>query len=168
MYVTKNANYITKPEEKSTQYKDLVKNQIASAAATGAAPDATVRAVLFDICKRDYSSQEIASIALQLPSCASSCTFVHCSWTNDAREALPGDKKGLVLTKLSDWEVYLHRMDILKAHEPKKPEEKAAYKAQEGRLQGLGFLDFFKAFQVLCVRLILVLGLIFKTRTALL
>jgi hypothetical protein len=62
MYVTKTANYIAKPEVKSEQYANLARVKLVSAA-PGAKADAPLRSFLFDVCKRDYSSQEIGASA---------------------------------------------------------------------------------------------------------
>ena len=146
MYVTKSANYISKPEKKSKQYEDLLKTKLVTAE-PGAAPHASIRSALFDICKRDYGSQETAAIALNHRSVSSSHDFVHCAWGIDTNEAHEGDEPGRVQTRWNNFEVYLNRMKILEAKRPKSRTKgigDPTFDAMSRRVKNYGFLEFYK------------------------
>ena len=147
-YVTKNANYITKPEKKSKQYEDLLRSKIVNAD-TGEPPHVSIRRALFDICKRDYGSQETAAITLKHRSVSSSHEFVHVSWKCNSKEVTEGEEPGTVSMRLSDFEVYLNRVRIMTQAKPKSMtvEGSRNYDAMIQRAREMGFLEFAKYFE---------------------
>jgi len=76
-YVTKFANYCSKPEKQSAHFGNLLATKLQETQ-PGAAAHAPCRAFLFDICNRDYSAQEVSAINLKCKSAACSHSFVHC------------------------------------------------------------------------------------------
>ena len=136
-YVTKTANYISKAEVPSKQFSDILQKELASPV-DGAAPSAPLRGLLFEVCKRDYSAQEVNAIALGLRSTSSSHLFKYCSWTREVREASAGDTPGAVSTRWNDFEVYLNRRKIILAMTP------TPTRAMTRRIMAMNFMDFFK------------------------
>ena len=95
---------------------------------------APCRSFLFDICKRDYSSQEVSAINLKYSSVASSHNFIHCRWNGSCREADPGPKTGEVTTRLNQREIYLQRGSILDHQKQRRMGSKSGMTKIESKL----------------------------------
>ena len=137
MYVTKTANYISKAEVPSKQFSDILQKQLHSPV-HGAAPSAPLRGLLFEVCKRDYSAQEVNAIALNLRSTSSSHSFKYCTWSRELREASAEKEPGVVSTRWNDFEVYLNRRKILSAMKP------SPSMAMSKRIMAMDFMEFSK------------------------
>jgi hypothetical protein len=154
-YVTKFTNYCSKPETQTANYANLLAMKLATTV-PGAAAHAPCRSFLFDVCKRDYSAQEVSAINLKCKSVACSHNFIHCRWNGGSREAEPGPKAGVVSTRLNQREIYLQRADILGHQRHKRVNSKKGMTMEESRefdtfkatVLSVNFMDFYKLYNV--------------------
>jgi len=152
-YVTKFANYCSKPETKSANFQNLLSAKLSSTV-PGAAAHAPCRSLLFDVCKRDYSAQEVSAINLKFKSVACSHEFISCRWSGDYREANPAAKKGDIETRLNQREIYFNRRRIIDAQKQRALKSKKGltkkasleFDAMKIKIMSASFIDFYKCY----------------------
>ena len=109
--------------------------------------------MLFEMCKRDYSAQEVAAIILKFKSVVCTHKFAHFAWKGDSRETADSNA-GEVATRYNPREIYLRRTQILdseiaKQRAKKKPDPAVLIELRNMREESLAcnFLEFFRLFE---------------------